>query len=67
MNENDRDNIRSMMQMRDRSPVENAAYALGALSNDDKVSAVKMFNQIWGDANRRQYATLNIQFTGFTK
>jgi hypothetical protein len=65
MNENDRANIRSMMQMRYRSPVENAAYALGALSNDDKVSAVNMFNQIWGDVTRRQYSTLNIKFTGF--
>jgi hypothetical protein len=67
MNENDRDNIRSMMQMRDRCPVENAVYALGALSNYDKVIAVNMFNKIWGDATRRQYTTINIQFTGFTK
>jgi hypothetical protein len=56
-----------MMQMRDRCPVENAVYALGALSNYDKVIAVNMFNKIWGDATRRQYTTINIQFTGFTK
>jgi hypothetical protein len=67
MNENDRDNIRSMRQMRDRSPVENAAYAIGALSHDDKILAVAMFNKIWGDVTCYQYTTIDIKFTGYDK
>ena len=48
MTEADTDNMRSMMQMRDRSPVENAAYAMGCLSDADQDAAIAMFNDIWG-------------------
>jgi hypothetical protein len=63
----DQDNLRTMRHMRDRSPVENAAYALGALSHADKLLAVTMFNKIWGDTSRPQYTTINIKFTGYDK
>jgi len=67
MTQSDTENMRSMVQMRDRSPVENAAYALGSLSNGDKLLAVAMFNRIWGDTSRHQYTTVSIKFTGYDK
>ena len=61
MRDTDTDNMRSMMQMRDRSLVENAAYAMGALSDADQDAAVAMFNRIWGDRGRHQWACISIE------
>lgn len=57
----DTDNMRSMIQMRDRSPIENAAYALGALCDADQTAAVAMFNRIWGDKSRPNWSHLTIE------
>lgn len=61
MTEADTDNMRSMIQMRNRSPIENAAYAMGALCDEDQVAAVAMFNSIWGDKNRPNWSRLTIE------
>jgi hypothetical protein len=51
--EQDRDNLRSMRQMRDRSPIENAAYAMAALSHEDRIAASVLFNNIFSPPGSR--------------
>ena len=67
MSEQNTENMRTMAQMRDRCPIENAVYAMGSLSNYDKVKAAEMFNEIFGDPTRPRYTTIEIQFTGYDK
>lgn len=62
----DTENMRTMMEMRDRSAIDNAVYELIALSPDDRALAVERYNAIMGQG-ARPFWKLSIQRTGEVK
>jgi hypothetical protein len=61
MNQADTENMRTMRQLRDRDPVENAALAMGALAFADQQAAVAAFNAIWCAPGRPNGIRLSIE------